>query len=72
VPIVYVKLIGEGTTVWRPVDAERVSSDVFRLSSGVVEPGEQWEFQPSSLVRCVPHIFASGESGLVAVQAHVA
>jgi hypothetical protein len=63
---VYVAILDEGTAVWRPVAAERVSGDVFRLT-GPVPEGEQWEFQPGELVRCDMRAFSGGERALAAV-----
>ena len=67
-PTIYLRLLGEGTEVWRPVEAEAHGSDVFRLL-GAPEPGEHWEFPPGTLVGTEPHTFASGGTGLVAVRA---
>ena len=63
--IVYVRLLDEGTEVWRPVSASRASEGVYRLT-GKQEPEERWEFDPGSLVRCAPKTFSDGRSGLVA------
>jgi hypothetical protein len=65
---IYVALLGEGTEVWRPVNAQPIGNDVFLLQ-GQIPNGESWEFSPGTQVRCKEHIFASGELGLVAVEA---
>ena len=62
---VYVQLLGEGTTVWRPVTAVRVRPGVFRLD-GPVGVDESWEFGPGELVRCAVRVFSGGEQGLAA------
>jgi hypothetical protein len=56
---VFVRLLDEGTDVMRPVQAERIRPEIFRL----FEPAdydpeyETWEFVPGSLVRCeIRHI----------------
>ena len=67
-PTIYVRLLGEGTEVWRPVEAETQGNELFRLL-GFVEPGEEWEFEPGALVTAQPHVFTSGETALVAVRA---
>lgn len=51
---VYVRLLDEGTDVFRPAPAIRVSEGVYEL----IAPGdydsedETWEFLPGSKVRC--------------------
>jgi len=64
---VYVALLDEGTHVWRPVAAERISGELFRLA-GPVPRGERWEYQPGELVQCRERLFSGGERGLVAVE----
>jgi hypothetical protein len=59
---IYVRLLGEGTDVFRPTQAEAVGGEVFRL----IEPeaydpeDEEWEFVPGSLVRTAIRHGASG------------
>lgn len=48
---VYVELLGEGVDVWRPVEAEAETDDIFRLPHPAPE-GEAWRFPPGSRVRC--------------------
>jgi hypothetical protein len=63
---VYVKLLDEATDCWRPVDAVHEGEDRYRLVGKNADPeDEHWEFESGSLVRCRPHVFADGESGLV-------
>jgi hypothetical protein len=62
---VFVALLGEGVPVWRPVNARHVTGGVYELA-GPMEPGEDWEFKPGQTVFCENHVFASGQSGLVA------
>jgi hypothetical protein len=63
--LVHVALLGEGTSVWRPVQARHVQDSVYELT-GVVPDGEEWEFQPGQFVECVPQDFSGGRQGLVA------
>jgi hypothetical protein len=65
--VVYVALLGEGTEVWRPVAAEQVGPDLFRLL-GPAPEGESWEFGPGAVVRCRERAFAGGARGLVAAE----
>jgi len=64
---VYVALLDEGVAVWRPVAAERVGPDLFRLA-GPVPDGERWEFQPGAVVRCRAHAFSGASRCLVVVE----
>jgi hypothetical protein len=63
---VYVYLLDEGVDVWRPVTAERLSPELFRLS-GPVPERESWQFQPGEVVRCEERRLSGGLT-LVAVQ----
>ena len=69
--VVYVRLLDEGTDVWRPVRATALPDGTFRLLD--LEPNgddpiaETWEFSPLTKVRCVTRKFADGGEGLVAV-----
>jgi hypothetical protein len=62
---VYVRLLNEGTEVWRPVPSERIADGLYRLS-GTRTDDEEWEFEPGSIVRCVEHRFNDGSQGLKA------
>jgi hypothetical protein len=48
---IYVALLDEGVDVWRPVEAERLGPDIFRIIGDIPE-GESWAFQPGDIVRC--------------------
>ena len=49
---IYVRLLGEGTTVSRPTQAERIGSDLFKLiaTPNYAPEDEHWEFPPESIV----------------------
>lgn len=47
---IYVYLPDEAVDVWRPVIAERLGPDLFRIADSVPED-EQWEFLPGQMVR---------------------
>ena len=66
VTTIYVSLLGEGTPVWRPAQAEHLSEDVYRIT-GEVPAEEQWQFQPGELVRTREQIL-SGDTVLVAYE----
>jgi hypothetical protein len=65
---IYVKLLGEGTDVWRPTQAERVDENTVRLlpTADYGAYDEQWEFSPESIVRYENRIL-SGEDVMVAI-----
>ena len=65
--IIFVRLINEGTTVYRPVDAKRISDELFQIIDDSQDQDEQWEFSNLDLVRCVGHVFQDGTQGLVAI-----
>ena len=64
--MIFMPLLGEGTDVWRPVEAKQLSHGRYRVL-GEASDDQTWEFAPGSTVRCVPKVFADGMSGLVAV-----
>ena len=63
---VFVRLLDEGTTVYRPVSATPLADGVYRLD-GTPAPDEAWEFAPGTTVRCKSHQFADGTKGLLVV-----
>jgi hypothetical protein len=66
--VIYMPLRDEGTDCWRPVHADRISSDVYEITVDV-EPGEErWLFPPHSRVRCREQVFADGKTDLVAFE----
>ncbi len=64
---IFVQLVDEGTTCWRPVSAEHFARDLYRIMGSVPEE-ETWQFQPGEVVRCKLHEFADGGAGLVAYE----
>jgi len=63
---IYVALLNEGTDCWRPVEAERLSDNVFRIVSPT-PPDERWQFSRGDIVRCQEKSFQDG-FGLVAIE----
>jgi hypothetical protein len=49
--VILVELLDEGVECWRPVAAQRLSEDTYRIVDPVPE-GETWQFQPGQIVRC--------------------
>ena len=66
---VYVKLLNEGTVVFRPAQAERIGQNAVKLLpvADYNQGEEEWEFPPGSTVRCESRVL-EGERNLVAVE----
>jgi hypothetical protein len=67
---IYVRLLGEGTEVFRPTQALDLGDGIHRLEAapGYDPEDEIWEFVPGSEVRAEVRSFESGQH-LVAMQA---
>jgi hypothetical protein len=63
---VYIKLLDEGVDVWRPVVAEYLGGDRYRLISGPPE-GEVWPFAHGDIVRCEKRHLAGEGTDIEAV-----
>jgi hypothetical protein len=67
---IHVRLLDEGTEVWRPVAATQ-AGDAYLLEGPATE-GELLEFPVGTLVRCEPRMFQGAQHAqLVAVEAAV-
>jgi hypothetical protein len=65
---IYVALLGEGTEVWRPVNAALRAGGLFEIISRNDDPEDElWQFPPGSLVRCERRQLSEGPR-LVAVE----
>jgi hypothetical protein len=64
---IYIRLLGEGTAVWRPVAAERLHDGTFRIL-GEMPDYEEWAFQPGEIVHSKSHVFSDGVKGIAADQ----
>jgi hypothetical protein len=62
---IYIQLLGEGTTVWSPVVAERLIDGSIRIVSEMPD-NEKWAFRPGQKVVVKQHVFANGVGGLAA------
>lgn len=65
--LIYVELLDEGSTCWRPVQAGVRIDGSYELR-GFVQDGERWAFQPGDIVLCRWHTFSDGTEGRVAYQ----
>ena len=67
---IYISLLDEGTSTWRPVEALKLGEGIFVISTDTEEPeDEEWEFKPGTKVKCKKHTFSGGEMGLIAYAA---
>jgi len=62
---IHIRLLDETVPVWRPVDAEHVGGDQYRVL-GQIPGDEVWEFQPGDVVHCRLQSFADNQTGLTA------
>jgi len=65
-PTVYVAHLGEGTQVWRPVQARHTDDSTYELL-GIVLSQEEWQFTPGQTVECEKRSLSDG-AALVAVR----
>jgi hypothetical protein len=64
---IYVELLDEGVTVYRPVEALPDRDGSFRLPESAPE-GELWPFAPGSRVVCELQDIGGAERSLVAIR----
>jgi len=58
--VAFVRLLEEGTEVYRPVDLEMLGDDNFRIVGPEAED-EKWEFSPGDVVSLIDHTTSTGE-----------
>lgn len=64
--IIYVRLLNEGTEVFRPVLSQELRPMVFVLGADEYDPDdEEWEYPPGTLVCVEVHQFEDGLQRLV-------
>lgn len=60
--VIFVRLLDEGVDVWRPVAADVVGDDTFRIVDQFYDTEtERWEFEPEDVVRCEQHPMPDGD-----------
>jgi hypothetical protein len=66
--LVYVRLLNEGTIVYRPVRAKSLGGRAYQLDASAEydQEDEAWEFAPGSAVVCEPRRL-DGDTVLVAI-----
>ncbi len=61
--IIHVYLLDEGVDCWRPVAAEHIRDDVYRIvGEAPNSEDEKWQFLPGQLVRCKSQELVKGVS----------
>jgi len=67
---IYVYLMDEGVDVWRPVKAQQIEGDVYKIIGieGYDPEDEKWQFIPGDIVKCEEKTLADGKQALVAVE----
>jgi hypothetical protein len=63
--IIYVELLEEGTSCWRPVEAEYLGNELYRIA-GEKPENEVWAFSVGDVVKCKLKAFQDGNPELVA------
>jgi len=63
---ILIQLLDEGVKCCRPVSAEHLSEDTYRIADTVPE-GETWLFKPGEAVQCKQREFSNG-TGLTAYE----
>ncbi len=68
---IYVNLLDEGTNCWRPVNAERVQDNCFKITSVNPDPeDENWQFTTGTVVRCEEKELSGGKALVAIEEAH--
>jgi hypothetical protein len=67
--IVYIKLLDEGTIVYRPVPAFRIDSNIYQINGNEFynPDDENWEFIPGTIVNVEPKILSGTSTSPVLV-----
>lgn len=66
---IFVLVLNEPSTMWKPVEALEMSADTYQIISENPDPQEQkWQFVTGDIVRCKTHTFINGSQGMVAVE----
>ncbi|MCP4090045.1 MAG: hypothetical protein GY746_09660 [Gammaproteobacteria bacterium] len=67
---IFVYLLNESVDVWRPVQARKLSDQLYRIvSENTASEDEEWQFPSGATVRCEEREFSGDTTGLVAVEA---
>lgn len=65
--IIYVRLLNEGTDVWRPIEAEPLPDGRYKIVSEM-PPDEDWAVPPGAVVECRRKVLKEGGICLEAME----
>lgn len=65
---IHIYLLDEGVDVWRPVSAEFICDNIYKIVETPPNDTEKWEFVCGDTVRCRQKSFSDGKTGLVAYE----
>ena len=64
---IYISLLNEGTSTWRPIEALKLEEGLYLIPLDSEAPeDEEWEFRAGTKVKCKNHTFSDGKIGLIA------
>lgn len=64
---IFVELLEEGTPCWRPVEAEYLGNELYRIV-GVKPQDEVWAFSIGDVVKCEMKTFQADDPKLIAIE----
>jgi Alanine racemase, C-terminal domain len=65
---IHVCLLDEGVDVWRPVSAEHIRDNIYKITATPPVNTEKWQFACGDTVCCQEKSFSDGKTGLVAYE----
>lgn len=63
---IYIPLLNDETQSWRPVEAERVGTNTYRVVAFKPED-EEWPVTTNDIVQCKLQKFSDGTQGLAVI-----
>jgi hypothetical protein len=64
--VIHIPLLHEGTDCWRPIEAEHIGTDTYRILGSKPED-EDWPVAAGDLVRRKHRRFVDGSEGLAVI-----
>jgi hypothetical protein len=66
---IYIELLGQGTPVWRPVEAVHIRDDLYQITQVNAQPDDEcWPFERDSIVRRTSKTTPEGDVIMVACE----
>ena len=63
---IYIPLLNEGTDCWRPVEAEQIGTNSYRILQ-IKPDDEEWPIGAGDIVTCKLRRFSDGSEGLTVI-----